>query len=145
MVDLLESALCEAGKKLKGSTICVLGYAFIENSDDARNTPAVPLLEELKKRGASYRIHDPFVKDDEVYPIDCDIDAALKDCDALVLMTKHDEYKHLGPERLKRLLRTDVIIDGRNLFDAEKFIAAGFVFRGVGKGNIARQKGSELR
>jgi UDP-N-acetyl-D-mannosaminuronic acid dehydrogenase len=143
MVDLLESALKEAGKELKGSLVCVLGYAFLENSDDPRNTPTITLLKELQKRGAKYRIHDPFIREDEGYRIEADIDLALKDCDALVLMTKHDEYKSVNPEKLKGLLRTRVLIDGRNLFDPDEFTASGFIFKGVGKGNINSRIGGD--
>ena len=143
MVDLLESGLKEAGKELKGSLVCVLGYAFLENSDDPRNTPTITLLKELQKRGVIYRIHDPFIKEDEGYRIDSDIEAALKDSDALILMTKHDEYKSIDPTKLKHLLRTKVIIDGRNMFDPEAYRNAGFIFKGVGKGNVNRQFGSK--
>jgi UDP-N-acetyl-D-mannosaminuronic acid dehydrogenase len=139
MVNLLESALAEAHKELKGAKIGVLGYAFLENSDDSRNTPTVPFVKELEKRGATYQIHDPFIKEDEGYQIEQDINTVLKDCDAAVLMTKHDEYKSINPEKLRGLLRTRVIVDGRNLFDVAEYQAEGFIFRGVGKGNINRK------
>lgn len=134
MVDLLESALKEVNKELKGAKVCVLGYAFLENSDDSRNTPTASLLEELGRRGAAYRVHDPLVRSDMEHNIESDIDAALKDCDAVVMMTAHDQYKSIKPSKLKRLLKSNVIIDGRNIFDADKFIAEGFILRGVGKG-----------
>ncbi len=71
-----------------------MGYAFLENSDDSRNTPTVPFLKELEKRGAKYKIHDPYIKDTEDgYEIEPDLDTALRDCDALVVMTKHDAYR----------------------------------------------------
>ncbi len=136
MVDLLESALKEAGKNLKGATIGILGYAFLENSDDSRNTPTVPLIEELIHRGAGYRIHDPYVRKDGDYPIDDNLDKVLKDCDGIALMTRHEIYQSIEPERLKRLLRTKVIVDGRNAFNGSRYIAEGFIFRGVGKGNL---------
>ena len=139
MVDLLESALKEAQKELTGSMICVLGYAFLENSDDPRNTPTVPFVKELEKRGAKYKIHDPYIKNDNGYQIEQVLDTALKDCNAVVLMTKHDEYKSINPEKLKSLLRTKVIIDGRNLFNAEKYLNEGFVFKGVGRGNVSKE------
>ncbi|MCJ7744022.1 MAG: nucleotide sugar dehydrogenase, partial [Dehalococcoidales bacterium] len=141
MVDLLDSALKEAKKELKGSKICILGYAFLENSDDPRNTPTIPLVKELEKRGAMYTVHDPFIKEDEGYQIEQDIDMALKGCDAVVLMTKHDEYQSIDPRKLKGLLRTKVIIDGRNMFDPGEFMAEGFVFRGIGKGNVNKRIG----
>ena len=49
-------------------------------------------------------------------------------------MVKHDAYNNITFEKLKKLLHTKIIIDGRNLFDPVKCISAGFVFRGVGKG-----------
>jgi len=135
MVDLLVSALNEAKKDIKDSLIGILGYAFLENSDDARNTPTVHFIKELEKRGAKYKIHDPFVKDNEEgYQIETDLDKTLTNCDALVVMTKHDEYMEINPAKLQNLLRTKVIIDGRNLFDPLEFITAGFIFKGVGKG-----------
>ena len=135
MADLLDEALSEANKEIKNSMIAVLGYAFLENSDDSRNTPTVLFLKELEKRGAKYKIHDPYIRDTEDgYQIEPNLDTALKDCDALVLITKHDAYKSITPERLRNLLRTKIIIDGRNLFDPAMFTAAGFIFRGVGKG-----------
>jgi UDP-N-acetyl-D-mannosaminuronic acid dehydrogenase len=140
MVDLVESALAEVNQELKGSTICILGYAFLENSDDPRNTPTVPLVKELEKRGASYKIHDPYIKENDEYKIEPDLDAALKDCDAVVLMTMHEEYQSINPQRLKGLLRAKVIVDGRNMFEPGKFTADGFVFRGVGKGNLIKKK-----
>jgi UDP-N-acetyl-D-mannosaminuronic acid dehydrogenase len=135
MVDLLDSALTELKKKIKGSTICVLGYAFLENSDDSRNTPTITFLKELGKRGAKFKIHDPYIKDtEEGYQIETDLDTALEDCDALVVMTKHDIYKKITVKKLQKLLRTKIVIDGRNLFDPIEFTTAGFIFRGVGKG-----------
>jgi UDP-N-acetyl-D-mannosaminuronate dehydrogenase len=139
MVDLLDSALTEAKKDIKNSVICVLGYSFLENSDDARNTPTVIFLKELENRGAKYKIHDPYIKvTEEGYQIETDLDTALHGCDALVLMTKHDVYRTITPERLQNLLRTKIVIDGRNLFDPAKLTVAGFVFRGVGKGKKVR-------
>ncbi len=139
MVDLLESALKEAQQELTGSMICVLGYAFIENSDDPRNSPTVPLLKELERRGAKYKIHDPYIKNDEGYQVEQSLDIALKDCDAVILMTKHDEYKSINPEKLGSFLRTRVIVDGRNLFNAEEYLAEGFIFKGVGRGNLNKK------
>jgi UDP-N-acetyl-D-mannosaminuronic acid dehydrogenase len=141
MVDLLESALKQANKNLSGSTIAILGYAFLENSDDARNTPTIPLINDLTIRGAKYKIHDPFIHEDEDLKIEKDINAAIKDCDAVVVMTKHDEYKSITPSKLQKLLKSKIIIDGRNLFEPEPFIKAGFIFKGIGKGNLNGRNG----
>ena len=136
MVDLLEAALTEAGKAIRGSRICVLGYAFLENSDDPRNTPTLPLLKELESRGATCVVHDPYVKEDEGHRIESDLNSALKGCDAMVLMTRHEEYRSVTPESLKNLLRTMIVIDGRDMFKPGEFLERGFIFKGVGKGHI---------
>ncbi|MDM7999871.1 MAG: nucleotide sugar dehydrogenase [Dehalococcoidia bacterium] len=136
MVDLLEGALNEAGRRIKGSRICILGYAFLENSDDARNTPTVPLIKELERRGAEYVIHDPYVRGDETCRIEHDLDDALKGCDAVVLVTKHQEYRSITPERLRSQLRSLIVIDGRDVYNPKRFLDCGFIFKGVGKGNL---------
>ena len=138
MVDLLETGLNKAGKELQESTVCVLGYAFLENSDDPRNTPTVPLLKELEKRRVKYRIHDPYINSDEGYVIEQNLKVALKGCDAMVVMTKHDEYKSITPDMLKSCSEIRVIIDGRDTLDHEKFIASGYIVKSVGKGNVNR-------
>lgn len=138
MADLLDAGLREAGKQLKNSAVCVLGYAFLENSDDPRNSPTSTLIRELQNRGATYRIHDPFVKEDTGFAINQDIDAALTGSDAVAIMTRHDAYKVLEPGKLKKLLHGNVIVDGRNILDPNMFIDDGFIYRGVGKGKFSR-------
>ena len=133
--ELLESALKEAQRDLRESRVCVLGYAFLENSDDARNTPTITLLKELRQHQIAFSIHDPYIVKDEDYCIEPVLFKALKDSDAAVLMTKHDIYRELQPRQLKDLMSTRVIIDGRNLFDPQEFITEGFIYRGIGKGN----------
>jgi UDP-N-acetyl-D-mannosaminuronic acid dehydrogenase len=145
MVDLLEEAFKESGKESYGATVGVLGFAFLENSDDPRNTPTATLLEELERRGLKYRIHDPFVKEDDKYEIVQDMDKALNNCDAVIIMTKHDAYKSITPAKLKALLKNKIIIDGRNLLNPADFIIEGFIFKGVGKGNINKLSTQEKK
>jgi len=139
MVELLEAGLREAGRGLRGSRIGVLGYAFLEDSDDSRNTPTNRLLVELEKRGAESRVHDPYIRETETgQRIEEDLEKALEGCDGVVLMTRHSVYRSLTPARLEGLLRTRVVVDGRNTWDGQEFLAGGFIFKGVGKGNLAK-------
>jgi UDP-N-acetyl-D-mannosaminuronic acid dehydrogenase len=133
VVDLLEEALAEHGKKLTGSKIAILGVAFLENSDDTRNTPSAVLYEELKKRGAKPVLHDPHIRDFEL-PFTEDLDEAIKYADAVILSTKHKEYLALDLKKLKNKLRTPVLIDGKNAYNEEEAASAGLTYRGVGKG-----------
>jgi UDP-N-acetyl-D-mannosaminuronic acid dehydrogenase len=133
VVDLVENALAEHGKKLKGAKVAILGVAFIENSDDTRNTPSATLFAELKKRGAKPVLHDPVVRNFDL-PFTNDLDKALTDADAVILSTKHKEYLKLDLSKLKKKLATPVLIDGRNAFAEDAAIKAGLTYRGVGKG-----------
>jgi UDP-N-acetyl-D-mannosaminuronic acid dehydrogenase len=136
MVDLLEVALFEAGKPIHKSTVCVLGYAFLPNSDDPRNTPTKYLLKELDKRGAGYKLHDTHIRESDGYCFESELEAALKDCDAVIIMTNHDQYKMITPKQLKELLRTRIVIDGRRLLEAEEYLSEGFIFKAIGRGDI---------
>jgi UDP-N-acetyl-D-mannosaminuronic acid dehydrogenase len=136
MADLLASALKQANTELNGARIGVLGFAFLENSDDMRNTPTVTFLHELENRGATYTIHDPFIVEDSGYRIEKNLNTVLKGADAAVIMTGHEQYRSLDPGKFKYLLKNRIVIDGRNVLAPAAFIKEGFIFKGVGKGNV---------
>lgn len=139
VVDLVEDALKECGKKLKGAKVAVLGVAFLENSDDTRNTPSAAIYMELKRRGAEPVLHDPIVREFE-FPFTNNLDKALENADAVVLSTKHKDYLDLDLKKMKEKLNTPVLVDGRNVFDSDAATEAGLTYRGVGKGIRARTK-----
>jgi len=133
VVDLVEEALAEHGKKLKGEKVAFLGVAFLENSDDTSNTPSATIYAELKKRGAKPVLHDPIVRDFDL-PFTSDLDEVLTSADAVVLSTKHKVYLNLNLGEMRRKLATPVLVDGRNAFTMEAATKAGLTYRGVGKG-----------
>jgi UDP-N-acetyl-D-mannosaminuronic acid dehydrogenase len=135
MVKLLESALNEhPNLKNDEVEVAVLGVAFLENSDDSRNTPTRDLLKKLEEKNIQYSIHDHLVRQVEFeYSFSNDLDATLTDVDAALVVTKHDIYKKITIDKLKRLMRNFIVIDGRDVFDLEKLKEAGFIVRGVGK------------
>jgi len=130
--DLVEEALNQAGEDIKNAKIAVLGVAFLENSDDTRNTPAKDLFEILQKKGARPILHDPYVRDFEI-PFTKDINEAVFDSDAIVTVTKHKDYFDLDLNEIKEKMRTRIIVDGRNMFDKNKLENLGFIYKGVGK------------
>ncbi|NQS78649.1 MAG: nucleotide sugar dehydrogenase [Methanoculleus bourgensis] len=144
MVHLTESALAQVGKALKGSKIALLGWAFINDSDDARNTPAEPFYEMAIAAGAEVAVHDPWV--DPVLSPDAppglsrDLEGVLAGADAVVVFAGHKEYRGLVPERVKGLCgcMRPVIVDGRNVVEPDAWIAKGFVYRGIGRGDKNR-------
>jgi len=132
MKELLVEALDERGIELGKAKVCILGLAFLEDSDDTRNTPTVPLYNLLKNECHDAVIHDPHVKEFEGAPLVNDLEAAVKGKDCVLVATRHREYRQLSLDWLKDRMRTPIIVDGRNIFDRDSCVQAGFSFRGVG-------------
>ena len=107
-----------------------MGFAI----DDTRNTPAVPLYGLLKEQNAAVIIHDPFVKDFEGVELTNDLNEAFRDADAVLIVTSHKQYFDIDLSELKELMHQNIIIDGRNIFNAAKCKEHGFIYYGVGKG-----------
>lgn len=132
MAELVEEGLRDTGVKVESAKIALLGVAFVENSDDTRNTPVKPLYEILRAKGAQPALHDPNVREFEL-PFTKVLDEAVTDADALVLVVKHKDYLNLDLVRIKRKMHTPVIVDGRNAYDKTECERLGFVYKGVGK------------
>jgi UDP-N-acetyl-D-mannosaminuronic acid dehydrogenase len=132
MKALLYDALAEKGVKPEETHAVILGYAFLENSDDARNTPALPLYNVLKDELASVTIHDPYITEDEGLTMTQDLESAISGKDCVILVTKHREYLETELDYLKKHLKTPIIVDGRNVWDRKEAIVKGFTFRGIG-------------
>lgn len=131
--ELVKKAVSQAGLNIKNSKIAVLGFAYLQNTDDTRNTPALPLIQKLKKSGAVVRVHDPFVERYEDIEITNDFKKAVKDANCIVIVTAHRDYRNINLMELKKLMATPVIVDGRNVFDKDMCNREGFIYTGVGK------------
>jgi UDP-N-acetyl-D-mannosaminuronic acid dehydrogenase len=127
MADLAEAALIHLGRAISGARITILGYAYLENTADARNSPTIPLISRLEALGATVTVHDPYF---EQY--NRPLEEALQGSDCLILMVAHKEYRALDLADLKALMATPVLIDGRNVFDKSKAQELGFLYSGVG-------------
>lgn len=106
---------------LKGKKILVLGYAYLEDSDDTRDSPSDYLMRYLKAEGVEIAGHDPFVAQ-----FSGDLYELANKCHAAVLMTAHTEYKTLDFERLKSQMARPLLVDGRNLWNKNALKAVGF-------------------
>lgn len=136
MLQLVKDGLARVGKSLSGSRIALLGWAFIANSDDARNTPSEIFRDLALAEGASVAVHDPWV---EKYPgveITQDLHTVLTDADAITIFAGHREYEALDPSRIRVMISpSPVIVDGRNVIDPDRFISEGYVYKGIGRGD----------
>jgi UDPglucose 6-dehydrogenase len=127
------------GGSLKGKTIGLLGLAFKPNTDDMRYAPSIDISEALVNAGVNVRVYDPVAMEvaRPILPAAVemfkDSYAMAKDCDALMVITEWNEFKQLDLERVKSLLKTPVIYDGRNIYDPKLMKEMGFTYRAVGR------------
>lgn len=133
MATLTEDALREGGRRLAGARVVVLGLAYKENTDDARNSPAIPLIRILRRRGADVRIHDPYVRRQRGFTVQRKLPDVVKGADAAVLVTSHDAYRKADWRMLGRRMRRRVFVDGRRLWETPP---RGWVYRGIGRGQF---------
>lgn len=127
---------------LTGKRIGIWGLAFKPNTDDIRDAPAIEIIQELVRAGASVYAYDPVatenfrreVDSDSIYWCD-DAQSAAKDSDALCLLTEWQEFGEVDLTELARSMNRPILIDGRNVYDPEKVKEASFIYYSVGRPN----------
>jgi UDP-N-acetyl-D-mannosaminuronic acid dehydrogenase len=137
MYNLTQEGLTRVGKKFKGSKIALLGWAFLNNSADTRNTPSQPYYDIVEKAGARVCVHDPYFPEYGNQKISQDLNECIKGAAAIVIFTGHKQYLDLKAGVLKKLAGYPhpLIVDGRNVIDPDAFIKEGFVYKGIGRGD----------
>ena len=125
---------------VQGKRVAVWGLAFKPNTDDMREAPALVLIEELLAAGAEVITHDPVAMHETERRIGKRVAyapssyEAIEGADALVVVTDWNEYRHPDFKRIKAALRSPVVVDGRNLYDARKMREMGFTYDSIGRG-----------
>jgi UDPglucose 6-dehydrogenase len=115
-------------QELGGARITVLGLAFKPDTDDVRESPAVPIIKRLVDQGAVVTVHDPVVRDlpeellDQQRRVELatSLEQAVRDADAIVLVTRWEHYREL-PRMLHGLKRQPLFVDGRRMLDKQDF------------------------
>lgn len=138
VVQLITDALRDLGKDTGESRIAILGYTYKGDVDDLRNTPAKPIINKLKRLGASLIGFDPMIGTKKVKEFQilqsAKLDECLKNADCAVIITDHSEFKKIELNKMRQLMNTKAaIVDARGIFDPEKLARMGFVYRGVGR------------
>jgi UDPglucose 6-dehydrogenase len=124
---------------LKGKRIAVWGLAFKPRTDDMREAPSVPLITGMLEAGASVQTYDPEAMGVARRIFGSKITyaengyAALTGADALVIVTEWNEFREPDYVRMRKLLRTPVIFDGRNLYNPEQIRSQGFTYISIGR------------
>jgi UDPglucose 6-dehydrogenase len=120
-----------------GKTIAVLGLAFKPNTDDMRDAPSLVIVPELQAKGAKIRGYDPEATHEakKLLQIDFCKDAyeALEGADGVVILTEWNEFRALDLPRVKKLLKTPLMVDLRNIYRPAQMAQAGFRYVSVGR------------
>jgi UDPglucose 6-dehydrogenase len=135
MVDLARE---ECGGSVAGRRVAVLGAAFKPNSDDIRDSPALNVALQMQLQGAHVTVTDPQAVPNASarYPelrYELDVEDAARDAELVLLLTEWEEYKSADPYALKPLVAIPRILDGRNALEPEKWRAAGWTYRALGR------------
>ena len=138
MEDIVEKAKKLLDDKVEGKTIAVLGLSFKPDTDDMRDAPSITIINALKDMGANIKAFDPIALETAKKKITgiefCkDVDNAVKDADILVVLTEWNEFKQLDLNKIKALMKSPVILDGRNIYNPVEVRRLGFVYQGVGR------------
>lgn len=137
---LSQKILKHFNNNLAGKTIAIWGLAFKPRTDDIREAPALVLIDRLLAEGATVRVHDPEAMNNvrEVYGQRIAYSdrpyGALEGADGLAIVTEWQEFRNPDFEVMRRLLKSPVIFDGRNIYDQKTMEGYGFIYYGIGRG-----------
>ena len=125
----------------KDKNLAIWGLAFKPNTDDIRESPAIDIVKQLDEAGANLRLYDPKAEENfkQLFPEKENIKYvqdkydAVKDADALIIITDWDEFKEADLEKVKELMRLPIIIDGRNIYEPKEIREKGFEYYPIGR------------
>lgn len=125
-------------KPLKGRTIAVLGLSFKPETDDLRDAPSIEIIRELQKKGVKIKAYDPVAetKAKKMLPrvaFSGNAYDALKNTDAAVVTSEWGEFRELDMEKVKKVMKSPVMFDGRNIYNPKRMKELGFRYYGVGR------------
>jgi UDPglucose 6-dehydrogenase len=137
-VAMIEKVVTALGGNVEGKTIGVLGLTFKPNTDDMRESPAVPIILGLQEKGAKLQAFDPAGMEHAGEFLDGidykkDLYAVASGSDALVLATEWNQFRNIDWERAKELMNQLVVVDLRNMYHPERMRALGFEYTSVGR------------
>ena len=129
IAEMTEKALADLNVPISQAKIAILGYAYLEESDDTRNSPSKTLIGYLQSKCAKLVVHDPYVP-----AYSGDLKEVIEGKDALVIMVAHNAYKLMDFNKVKTSLKTPIIIDGRRVINDVLAKNAGLFYYGIGLG-----------
>ncbi|MBS7622339.1 nucleotide sugar dehydrogenase [Candidatus Bathyarchaeota archaeon] len=139
VMRLASSGLRQAGRSLPRARVTVLGISYRANVKEARYSPAIELIDALKRRGSRVVVYDPKFTYGEVRTMGFDseatFEAAVSEAECVILTVGHDEFKSINPENLAALTSKGcVVVDAASVLDPKTVEKVGLIYRGVGRG-----------
>jgi UDPglucose 6-dehydrogenase len=141
LVEMMEQFFKEG---LAGKNVALWGLSFKPHTDDIREAPALYIIELLKKKGATVRVHDPEAMENVKRVIGNSVEYGtepydiLDRADALLIATEWPEYRTPDFEKMASLMKRKVIFDGRNLYDIAMIRELGFTYFSIGRKQIVQ-------
>jgi UDPglucose 6-dehydrogenase len=135
---IIELVRRDLSEDLVGKKVAILGAAFKPDSDDVRDSPALDIAAQIQAAGAVVTVHDPkaIANAQKRFPalkFAEEINNTLKDAEIVLHLTEWKIYREINPAQVKSLVKTAIMIDGRNALDREAWRAAGWKFRALGR------------
>jgi UDPglucose 6-dehydrogenase len=135
---IIELVRKDLSDDLVGKKVAVLGAAFKPDSDDVRDSPALDIAAQIQAAGAHVTVHDPkaISNAQKRFPglnFAEDVNSTLKDAEIVLHLTEWKIYREIDPAQIKKLVKTAIMIDGRNALDRDLWRAAGWKFRALGR------------
>ncbi len=124
------------GEDLHEKKIAVWGLAFKPQTDDIREAPSLVVIKQLLDRGAKITVFDPVARlkdNDENIVFSDDYYEAVKGTDCLVIVTEWSDFKKADLNKIKSLMKSPNVVDGRNVFEKKTMEEAGFNYIGIGR------------
>ncbi|HPS95756.1 MAG TPA: UDP-glucose/GDP-mannose dehydrogenase family protein [Bacteroidales bacterium] len=124
---------------ISGKTIAVWGLSFKPDTDDMREAPALVVIDNLIKAGAKVKVFDPVAMDEAKMRIGEKVEYcnsiydASQGADAIALMTEWKQFRLPSWSKIRQLMKGNVIIDGRNIYDNSELVSEGFIHYSIGK------------
>ena len=140
--SMAKRVLTACGGSVEGKSIAVLGLTFKPNTDDMRESPSLDIVPALQAAGANVRAFDPAGMEEAKKLLDdvtwcADAYDALNGTDAVVIVTEWNEFRSLDFARMKETMKSPILVDLRNIYDAEHVVSSGIAYSCVGRPNTA--------
>lgn len=138
MESIVEKAKKMLGGNIKGKTVGILGLSFKPDTDDMRDAPSIVIIKSFQEKGAKIQAYDPVAIPNAkkiLHSITYCKDSyeTATNADILIIVTEWNEFRQLDLQKMKRLMKTQNLLDGRNIYEPSKARGVGLTYLGVGR------------